>query len=686
MFTVRRLQLSRSRGVATLIATIALALLLVPSLARPSDSVGLRRQIVELESVGRAKPREANASLERLLASTQQPSAERLELLTVQGIMLGTVADPAGTDAAASKLEAWGKGTQTSLARNAKAAALLLRGWYLVRSGRLPAGVAQIDSALQLLPEDGPAGERYRFVALAAFANRQAGNLDTAVRLGHEALTLADHTDEPWRQAETRSQLAQSYMYAELIDRAAAIAEEAVALSEKSRDALSMARAYIMAGRVMSGKGDLAEQGRYYSLAATQARRAGSKTDEIISLGNMADVFLKRSEFSKALAISERILPLAREVGDRTSESLALFNIGVSYIALHQVDRGKRYCQESLALDTRQGLTQSVSESQHELGTYLERVGDLQAALAAYRAHRRFANAIMGSEQQEAILASQEQYDAERRALILDGLDKEKELSTRRLQQSSRRQRLWWLLSACLAVSATAITLLYRRVRLNNRRLEHSNKLLQTQGEQDPLTGLANRRYFDAAMRRLAAEGNFSGTVYLVDIDHFKRINDTHGHSVGDAVLVEVARRLQASVREHDLIVRWGGEEFLIVVQSLEREYIERVAKRVLGALNEVPITIESRHLPVSASIGYSSFATQLARSGVPYERAIEFADAAMYLAKRHGRDRAYGVTLSDSAAETEFEAVASSLENAQCTGQVVLTPVPGRAVQRLVT
>ena len=232
-------------------------------------------------------------------------------------------------------------------------------------------------------------------------------------------------------------------------------------------------------------------------------------------------------------------------------------------------------------------------------------------------------------------------------------------------------------------LSFAIVTMLYRRVRETNRRLADSNDLLKDQSERDPLTGLANRRHFQAAMRRLAADGKLSGTVFLIDIDHFKHINDQHGHSAGDAVLVEVARRLRETLREQDLIVRWGGEEFLVVVQALGPEQVEVLAQRMLGALDRATVSVTDgprvRRIAVTASIGFASFPMGPALLRVSWERAINLVDTAMYLAKAHGRNRAYGVRLLQPRDEASLDAITRSLEAAWRDGIVALTLLQSR-------
>jgi diguanylate cyclase (GGDEF)-like protein len=119
--------------------------------------------------------------------------------------------------------------------------------------------------------------------------------------------------------------------------------------------------------------------------------------------------------------------------------------------------------------------------------------------------------------------------------------------------------------------------------------LSVSNEQLRIQAEIDPLTGLSNRHHLQTVMAERGGTG-LEGTLYLLDVDHFKRINDQCGHAGGDTVLVEIARRLRHTLRDDDLIVRWGGEEFLVLVRPLPQAEAEALAQRLLCALADVPV------------------------------------------------------------------------------------------------
>jgi diguanylate cyclase (GGDEF)-like protein len=156
----------------------------------------------------------------------------------------------------------------------------------------------------------------------------------------------------------------------------------------------------------------------------------------------------------------------------------------------------------------------------------------------------------------------------------------------------------------------------------------------------DSLTGLLNRRRFLEMCEReqiRAARYGRPLSLVLVDLDHFKQVNDTHGHAAGDQVLVEVARVLRSGVRDVDLVARYGGEEFAVLLPDTGRAGAEEVAARCLRLIESTPILVDSQRLDVTASMGVAA---------IPHERAkrvedlIRLADDALYRAKREGRNR----------------------------------------------
>jgi two-component system, cell cycle response regulator len=183
------------------------------------------------------------------------------------------------------------------------------------------------------------------------------------------------------------------------------------------------------------------------------------------------------------------------------------------------------------------------------------------------------------------------------------------------------------------------------RLRAGRRILELQNELilareaLREQANRDPLTGLLNRRaivdVLAAEVRRAKRERRAVG-IALADLDHFKRINDTHGHAAGDEVLREATRRMRASVRVYDEIGRYGGEEFLIVAPGCNGNTIALLAERIRTVVAGTPVLVDSIEIPMTCSLGIA--ANEGDRHDDP-DGLIRTADAALYRAKDAGRD-----------------------------------------------
>ncbi|MCX7791774.1 MAG: diguanylate cyclase [Chloroflexaceae bacterium] len=157
----------------------------------------------------------------------------------------------------------------------------------------------------------------------------------------------------------------------------------------------------------------------------------------------------------------------------------------------------------------------------------------------------------------------------------------------------------------------------------------------------DALTGVANRRHFlELAQREVERAERYHRPLSLlvVDVDHFKHINDTYGHLTGDQVLRSIAARLRDNLRENDLIGRFGGEEFLVLLPETEEEQALQAAERLRGAIGAWPVITDEGEVGVSVSIGVASHGC----TGQPLsvQQLLKFADDALYVAKRRGRNQ----------------------------------------------
>ncbi|MGE5232481.1 MAG: diguanylate cyclase [Acidobacteriota bacterium] len=164
--------------------------------------------------------------------------------------------------------------------------------------------------------------------------------------------------------------------------------------------------------------------------------------------------------------------------------------------------------------------------------------------------------------------------------------------------------------------------------------------LLDREAKHDPLTGVAVRRVLESRLQAAFAHASEEGgalAIVMCDLDHFKRINDTHGHHAGDLALVEAARALDQTRREADLLCRYGGEEFTLLLEDTDGSTALVVAERLRRAVEAIDLRVEGRAIPLGLSAGVAAFPELHVKTG---GELILLADEALYQAKRNGRNR----------------------------------------------
>lgn len=258
-------------------------------------------------------------------------------------------------------------------------------------------------------------------------------------------------------------------------------------------------------------------------------------------------------------------------------------------------------------------------------------------------------------------------------------LEKESLLSKAKLaKQASEQKQLEreqeiqfrkWLLFSILAIIISLILYyLWQRdkvfkrletlVKTRTQELETKNGLLEKLSNTDSLTGLYNRHYLHASIDNELAHvrrkfyqglGEQYLVVMLVDIDHFKNINDNYGHTVGDTVLQQISNTLKSNIRESDLLVRWGGEEFLIILKDFELNQVHSFVEDLRENIEKKIITINGntdKKIQLTCSVGYSHYPFNKNQpEQYNWENIIELADIALYAAKENQRNAWVGFT-----------------------------------------
>ncbi|MFO1305111.1 MAG: diguanylate cyclase [Burkholderiales bacterium] len=432
---------------------------------------------------------------------------------------------------------------------------------------------------------------------LRALESARAQNLSTLEINIHNSLGSAlisgGRMDEAARYLRTGLELAQAANNRSLLTK---LLHNQSLLAKARGDAL--AKTNDAAAQLEYSKG-LAQVTRALELA----RELGNPYDEMHSLGQTGTMLRLLHGHAEAMKVLDETVVLAKRLNEPFVQAEAMMERGSSLVAQGRLDEARQSFTDAILLARQIGASGVLAEACESLSKVAENTGDLASALALYKEFHAVREAELASSRKHAGTAAQ---------LWLD------------FQEANRRATQYRERAETLAADHAA--------------LARKAKALTEVSEQDPLTSLLNRRGLDAHIDALVEASESSGnpvTVAVIDVDRFKRINDTFSHAVGDAVLKRVAAIMREQCRQDDLPVRYGGDEFLLVLANADIAMGTRVLARLKETVDAWPWEREAAGLKVTLSIGIA----QRPRRGT-IAAAIAAADQALYDAKAAGRSR----------------------------------------------
>lgn len=390
-------------------------------------------------------------------------------------------------------------------------------------------------------------------------------------------------------------------------------------------------------GNIQFDKGLLEESQATFGEVLELAREAEDMYLVSLALTGLAGVELEVGRYGAAEAYLLEALELDRATRRRQGVLSNLIHLVKTYRLTGQSDRALRMAEEARVLAQELGdrsLEAAVASEQSQL---FKGVGDFRMALASLQRH---------VELREEILSQDRVRQLDEIRLRFELASSEQELVI--LKKEIALQRLMFLAAvAGLLLAVSLISLMFRSGRLReraakeiaskNQELSAAYARVEELSRTDELTGLANRRAMMERLRHEQARCQRSGQSYgllLGDLDDFKQWNDRFGHGCGDALLVAVAERLRGAVREQDLVSRWGGEEFLILLPETNLAGAERVAEKIRTLVSANAYSCVEEPISLTMTLGVS------VGGRIEVDEALTLADKALYEGKRGGKNR----------------------------------------------
>src|SRR5882672_87313 len=621
----------------------------------------------QLEMLEWSDPERAAQIVDSAPPLAADSSASEIEMLEIRGMVYADSAREADVDAVVQRLD--------EIARAGDATAVRAQHFVRAFSASQHREFATAEADLKDIDITSMRSdtERYRTLSLRGRVLRILGQDEAALPFLEQALDLANKMHHETRTLRAMLSLSIVYSDSGNFDRATILLKSARSLATRLGDEAALVETEERVSDIADRRGDRVEERRASLAGLEHAKRSGSSKWLQLALLNLGDSYLKTRDFAESLKYSKQALPIILRTNQRDDEQITLFNEGLAYIGLGSIKAGEKLAEGAITEALAGSDLLDAKELLREYADALERAGYLMMAIQVYHRYDAVSEKFMTNTRQRAFLELSAQFDDERKARELELLRRDNALKVSEMRGQRLLQQLIIAGALFIAVICAALVWAFARVSKANERLRFSS-------EHDPLTGLSNRRYFNERVLAVDGARPVGGCVLLADLDHFKRINDTHGHPAGDAVLAVMSQRLSAALRESDKLVRWGGEEFLAVLGPMTPAQADLTAERLLQAVRREPVIWNGQMIHCTISIGYASFPMAGSAADISLDSAISLVDKALYVAKRRGRDRACLIKVVSARDEKELTRISAEFDSATIDRRVQLVEILGTA------
>jgi diguanylate cyclase (GGDEF)-like protein len=487
---------------------------------------------------------------------------------------------------------------------------------------------------------------------LAGAAMLQLNRLPESMELLTRALRILDERpDAAFELSQTLDSISSVHLRSGHVDEALSTVQRAIDASEAAGERAILSTYYLRKAHYLSMLGRTDEQHEALLKARSLARDELRDFNIGVAATNLADVALQKKDYRNALRYAEEAVPLVERTGDKESLWVCWVNKGIALNRLGRPDGIEWIRKAVAAFVTAENMSPDYLADIHgALAEELAFSRDYQHAYETAMEFKRLTEEARKAADHKRIAEASAAYEADKRQRQIEALE----------QEQQYQQRFRWMLTLAAAAGLAAAII----AGISRHHVKRAYGAMRDMAFSDPLTGLRNRRHLVSTVqedlaqaRRLRANAGESAAnadmaFMMIDIDHFKAVNDVHGHAAGDAVLKQCAAVLQRQLRESDTVVRWGGEEFLVLARQANEKDIHLLAERLRASVAAHEFVLDDGQvLRKTCSIGYACHPLETVADVPPadWNDTLDLADQCLYTAKASGRDLWVGIASHDA-------------------------------------
>lgn len=480
---------------------------------------------------------------------------------------------------------------------------------------------------------------KYWIATTFSIMAQDTGRHSAAIEAAKLALAIAHVNNDNYRAATSSAIMAISEAELGFYDDALANNQLAIDWYTSVDNKIAILRLYQNRGFILNSQGNTDQAKSIYLNSIEQAKHLNQQDAIHEIYSNLASIAFTEGELALSNDYAEKTLAYAIENDYKSLAAHAYAIMAINYVYLNKLgvaedyfERGNSYFEEY----------KMISQLADNYKSWSEAMASIKHYEAAYKAHLRYkslSDKIFNTERESRMLRIKELYQATQKDQKIEKLAFENQRKNIEIEKKSLEQKIGVLSATTALLAFVMLSIFYRKLKSSNQTLTKYNIKLSEERFIDPLTESLNRRFFEVQQReRILNTSEVSFSLFALDIDHFKRINDNYGHACGDYVLKVFCKRIRNSIRQHDNLIRMGGEEFLLVIENSNYDSDAKLLKKLMLLVNSESIEFEQHNLTISMSVGVASNVSIYDEKSL--DIALELADQALYKAKNSGRNQ----------------------------------------------